>query len=241
MALVEMTIRREEIGAKLATGLEGWARSLGEASGHVDALRKMTVHVKGAGIPLHDYRAYQAKLFSFLIAGYGPGHFGGGGGADVRWPGHESVSANLEEALAKVDSVRLASFDKVWTDSLGVCLFATWVSGSQSTTAEALRHATGWDDFAAEEALGIGERIVNALRLIYQRRGFVKQNEFDYGARVTEAAPAGPTQGKSVEPFIRAMVDEYYRQMGWDVDTGYLTPATVERFGLWDLRVGDPV
>jgi aldehyde:ferredoxin oxidoreductase len=28
------------------------------------------------------------------------------------------------------------------------------------------------------------------------------------------------------------MVDEYYRQMGWDVETGLSTPDTLQRLGM---------
>ena len=43
---------------------------------------------------------------------------------------------------------------------------------------------------------------------------------------------AGPSKGLSIAPYLPAMVDEYYRQMGWNVETGLPTPDTLRRLGM---------
>jgi aldehyde:ferredoxin oxidoreductase len=42
----------------------------------------------------------------------------------------------------------------------------------------------------------------------------------------------GPFAGKSIMGSLDAMLDDYYRQMGWDEKTGKPLPETLERLGL---------
>lgn len=247
MALVEKTIKREGIGAKLAKGLKESARLLGDSHGHADEFRKITTHVKGAGINVHDWRTRDSILFGYLVAGSGPAHFGMGGDhrplLEAGVTGHQrstvGFSMNIEEAVGRVDAVRKSQLFKIWWDSLGICWFA--VSGvplALRTTVTAMQAATGWKDLTTDEALQVGERIINGLRLIYQKRGFTKDDEFDYGERYLESPPNGPAHGRSLEPYVSAMVDEYYRLMGWDVETGYVTNDGVKRLGLEEFAMG---
>ena len=78
----------------------------------------------------------------------------------------------------------------------------------------------------------VGERVTNLMRLMYGRRGFQKSDEFDVTPKHLETPPAGPSKGLSIEPYLPAMVDEYYRQMGGDVETGLPTPDTLRRLGM---------
>jgi aldehyde:ferredoxin oxidoreductase len=70
------------------------------------------------------------------------------------------------------------------------------------------------------------------MRLVYARRGFKKSDEFDISAKHLEPPPAGPSKGLSIEPYLPAMVDEYYSLLGWNVDTGLPTPETLRRLGM---------
>ncbi|MBI2321472.1 MAG: hypothetical protein HYU88_05125, partial [Chloroflexi bacterium] len=241
LVLVEKAIKREGLGRTLALGLREAAEELGRPRGLADELLGIAVHVKGDGINMHDWRPLQSAVFAHIVSGSGPAKFGlGSDHQPLEEIGYATptggVSDRREDALAKVDSVRKSQFCKMWWDSLGICWFACGgVPKALTFTAEATKHAVGWDDFTVAEALAVGERIVTSLRLIYQRRGFTKRDELDYGKRYTEPAAAGPARGKTIEPWIPAMVDEYYRQMGWDVETGYVRPECLRRLGIEEL------
>jgi aldehyde:ferredoxin oxidoreductase len=103
-----------------------------------------------------------------------------------------------------------------------------------------LAQAVGWNDFSSGEALTVGERVTNLMRLVYARRGFQKSDELDVTPKHLEPPPAGPSKGLSIAPYLPAMVDDYYRQMGWDVATGLPEAETLQRLGmdefLEDLR-----
>jgi aldehyde:ferredoxin oxidoreductase len=238
MELINRTIRREGIGAKLAEGLKALPRALGSETGVVEELRKRVLDVKGAGVVMHDHRQFWSVSFGEMIAGSGPCIQGEGTdmsphpelGYMEATPG---VARSLDEALARVEAVRRTQFAKLWWDSLGVCMFSVrGVQDSMLLTSQCLAQAVGWEDFSMEEALTVGERVTNLMRLVYARRGFKKADELDVSAKHLEAPPAGPAQGLSIEPYLPAMVDEYYRQMGWRVETGLPTPATLRRLGM---------
>lgn len=233
MALIEQMIKREGFGAVLAKGLKEAARTIGKG---VD---KFTVHIKGGGINLHDWRPVWSVLFGEVISGAGvcwqaPGVDAWAGEPDLGYLKHPpGMVDNLPQALEKVEQVRRTQIKKLWEDCLGVCWFATWgVKGVLTLAPKALAEAVGWDDFTSEEAMAVGERVTNMMRLIYAQRGFKKEDEFDVSPRLLEPPSSGAAKGKSLAPFLPQMVDEYYRQMGWQVETGFPTPETLARLGL---------
>jgi len=238
MDLIDKMIKHEGFGGKLATGLKEAPALLGREKGLVDEFSRITLHVKGGGINIHDWRPSWGAIFGFVVAGTGPSHQGRG----VDWVlepqlGYSNVMPGVvdtqEEALRKVDPVRQTQFAKLFWDSLGVCMFvAAGVKDSMRLSSRALAQAVGWDDFTPHEGLLCGERVTNLMRLVYARRGFNKSDEFDVSYRYLEPAPAGPSKGKTIAPYLPAMVDEYYRQMGWDVETGLPFPETLQRLDI---------
>lgn len=241
-ALVDLTLRREGFGALLAQGLKGAAAAIAKRKeGAVQLLReleKMSVHVKGTGINLHDWRPFWSFLFGQFIASSGPCHQAPGVDlyADPELGVRERMPSPVdtrEEALAKIQYVRRSQLKKLWEDCLGVCWFACWgVRDVVRLSSRALGQVVGWDDFTPAEALTVGERVVNLMRLVYARRGFTKADEFDISPRLLEAPPEGRAAGKTLAPFLPDMVDEYYRQMGWDVTTGLPTAELLARLGM---------
>jgi aldehyde:ferredoxin oxidoreductase len=54
-----------------------------------------------------------------------------------------------------------------------------------------------------------------------------------YGSTPTD----GPVAGKAIGLVINRMVEDYYRWMGWDPQTGKPTPDTLAKYGLeWVTR-----
>lgn len=245
VALIDQMLKREGFGALLAEGLRGAAAAIAtrrELDGRLQReLERIAVHVKGTGINLHDWRPFWSFLFGQFIASAGPCHQAQGADlyADqelgVREPMKSPVDSR-DEALAKIPYVRRSQLKKLWEDCLGVCWFACWgVRDVIRLSSRAIGQAVGWDDFTPEEALTVGERVVNLMRIVYSRRGFTKNDEFDISPRLLEPPPGGRAEGKTLAPFLPDMVDEYYRQMGWDVKTGLPGPELLERLGMGDF------
>jgi aldehyde:ferredoxin oxidoreductase len=241
MELIEMTIRREGIGAKLADGVKALPEALGREKGVVDQIRSRVLDVKGEGVIMHDLRHYWSAFFGAVIAGTGPSLQGEGSdlgprpdlGIDDAPPG---VAKSLDEALTKVGSVRRTQQAKLFWDTLGVCSFGlNGVKDSMVLTSRSLAQAVGWEGMDTREGFVVGERIANLMRVVYGRRGFHKSDEFDVSPRYLGITAEGTGSEKGIVEYLPDMVDDYYRRMGWDVDTGLPTLETLKRLGMTEF------
>jgi aldehyde:ferredoxin oxidoreductase len=241
MELINQAVSGEGFGAKLVQGIKAMPEAIGAEKGIADELRKKILDMKGGGAVMHDHRAAWSAFFCEMTAGYGASTQGRGTdtfprpdlGYDEITPG---VATNLGEAIDKVEPVYRTQLIKLFWDTLGICTFGTMgVPGSVRFTSTSLAQATGWEDFDEAEAFTVGERISNLLRLVYARRGFQKADEFDLSPRFLEITRVGPAQEEGIAPYLPAMVDEYYRLQGWNVETGIPTPETLERLGMTEF------
>jgi len=238
MELVNKAIRREGIGAKIAEGTKALPAALGTEKGLIEEMRRRVLDVKGAGVVMHDHRQFWSVLFGDMVAGTGP-CMQGDGTDMMKHPelGYfettHGIARNVGQAVGKVEAVHITQFAKLWWDCLGVCMFAArGVPDSVDIASKCLAQSVGWEDFSMQEALQVGERVTTLMRLVYARRGFKKADEFDVSPKHLEPPPAGPSKGLSIAPYLPAMVDEYYGQMGWNVKTGLPTAETIRRLGL---------
>jgi aldehyde:ferredoxin oxidoreductase len=129
------------------------------------------------------------------------------------------------EAVAKAerDSVIRSQF----LDSLVICHFT---AGGLKTVAEGLECVTGLGLDIAACLLG-GERTINLFRLFNIREGLTPSCD-TASPRLLEAPVDGPNKGRVLGPLIDQAVRAYYREMGWDEDTGRPLPATLEGLGI---------
>jgi len=89
---------------------------------------------------------------------------------------------------------------------------------------------TGWN-MTAEEARTVGLRAINLMRAFNIQAGITR--ELDQPSERYGSTPVdGPSQGISIQPHWDAMLDNYYRLLGWDVATGKPLPATLKTLGL---------
>ncbi len=129
----------------------------------------------------------------------------------------------------RVNSARESQYATLFYDSLGICNFGVkGVPESLRFTSGCLAQTVGWDGFDSAEALQVGERVTTLMRLVYTGRGFPKNGEFDTSI------------GGTGTPHSPARMDEYYRLMGWNVDTGRPTAETLARLGMHEF-IEDPV
>jgi aldehyde:ferredoxin oxidoreductase len=218
-------------GTVLAKGLKEAARLLGPEA------QACVLHIRGGGFNMHDWRpAWSVLLGQVVATGAGVCWQGPGVDALTTEPdlGYTEFAAPFKTA-GKAEAVAKTQIKKLWEDTLGVCWFACWgVSGVLDYASRAVALATGWSDFGADEAMRVGERMVNLQRLIAIKRGFKPEDEFDIAERLLEAPKVGAAAGKTIKPHLNGMVEEYYAIMGWDKDTAQPTTATLARVGLAD-------
>ena len=218
--LVQQMIERRDFGGKLTGDMKDVARALGAED--------LLVHVKGASINMHDWRPMWGALFGQIISGTGACH-------QIEYPqlAFDESDTNVGKKPEKVFETQK---EKLWEDNLGVCMFACQaVRDVVPLATKSLATATGWNDFTEEEALRVGERTINLMRLIAVGRGFKKSDELDVGKRLLEAPTGGPAAGIAMAPHLEAMVDRYYAAAGWDLNTGCPTQATIKRLGMEEV------
>jgi aldehyde:ferredoxin oxidoreductase len=118
-------------------------------------------------------------------------------------------------------------------DCLGVCRFCT---SDFSLTLECLNAVTGWD-VTIPEAMDVGRRAINYLRMYNFRNGLTKDMEAP-SVRYGSTPIDGPAAGIGIMEHWDAVRRNYYEQMGWDGQTGRPLPKTLEKLGLAHLIGG---
>jgi len=94
---------------------------------------------------------------------------------------------------------------------------------------DVLNAVTGWD-FDIWEALNVGKRAVNRLRVFAVRHGLKKEIEVP-SVRYGSSPVDGPNAGKYVMPYWDDLRNNYYNEMGWD-ENGRPLKETLDKFGL---------
>lgn len=99
-----------------------------------------------------------------------------------------------------------------FVDASGICLFAT-MSMPQEHLVSMVNHALGLElDVSA--MLRVGERIWNLERLFNLRAGLSRKDDSLPPRMLREPLAEGPAKGQIVP--LDKMLDEYYRERGWD-------------------------
>ncbi len=228
MTLIDQMVSGEGFGGRvLAKGLKEAAAILGPPA------EACVLHIRGGGINLHDWRPAWSVLLGQIVAGAGVCWQGPGVDAWTTEPdlGYTEIAEPFIRE-GKAEAVAKTQAKKLWEDSLGVCWFACWgVKDVLPNSAKAVSLATGWADFDRDEAMAVGERLINMQRIIALKRGFTAADEFDVSDRLLEAPTAGKAAGKSIKPHLKGMVQDYYGHMGWE-ENGRPSVATLEKVGL---------
>jgi aldehyde:ferredoxin oxidoreductase len=226
--LLEKAIKREGIGALIAEGPKATAEHFGG-----EAL-KAVAHIKGTGPNIHDWRSIMETLFSYMIAPAGPCHqaigtFDPDLGDEYMFP----LVGELFTPEGRAPGTKKRMLKKLHDDSLGVCWFSTMgLDRIGELTAQALEAVTGWEGMSREEGYEIGERVANLMQAFSVARGHTPASDLDIGGRWLEAPPSGLGKGMSLAPHLKDMIRDYYREMGWDPETGKPLPDTLARLGL---------
>ena len=233
LALIEQIAKRERFGDLLADGVRAAAQRLGR--GH-----EIAMQVKGLELFQADVRAMKAYGLGNAVASRGADHlrsepwfeFSGDREEGVRrygipetadrlaWKGKGLVVKDFEEKAAIADA-------------LGVCknTYNNMEVLDWEETAELLTAALG-ESWTGEEIRQVGERIVNAERIINARFGMGRKDD-TLPKRFLEE-PAGPKSSPSAGSVVELepMLDEYYAARGWDAQTGLPTRETLSRLSL---------
>ena len=216
--LLYMIAHRQGIGDLLAEGVMRASKKIGG-----EAAKCAIYTMKGNTPRGHDHRTRWFEMFDTCTSNTGTLETGPTGtyfgGAELQGPGYP-----MEISTAVAETKGMMIFE----DSLVLCRF----NGRMNLVleSEAVSAATGWD-FSSEEAKKAGLRAVNLMRAFNIRAGITK--ELDRPSSRYGSTPVdGPSKGKNIMVHWDEMLENYYRLMGWDTETGKPLPETLKALDL---------
>ena len=131
------------------------------------------------------------------------------------------------------ESLRLASCFMDLVNGLGLCAMA-FDDSAPPPLVEWINAATGWDK-TFRDYLWIGQRIKTVRHAFNVREGIaVSEIELPARARGIPPLSVGPNKGSA--PDFATARSEYYRAMGYDSETGWPLPETLDALGLDDVK-----
>jgi aldehyde:ferredoxin oxidoreductase len=223
LAILKRIACRQGSGNLWAEGVKRAAEKIGG-----EALNCAVYTLKGASPRGHDHRARWTEMIDTCLSNTGTIEVG---------PGMPIVKElGMSPPKDPFDAIELSTFNamvsgrRLFEDSLVICFFC---GQDLKMMTDALSAITGWD-FDIREAMTVGRRIVNQLRVFNFRHGLTKDIEAP-SVRYGSTPIDGPAQGKAIMPHWEALRRNYYQKMGWDPETGKPLPETLTKLGLAHL------
>jgi aldehyde:ferredoxin oxidoreductase len=238
LQMIEKIARRDGIGDVLAEGIAEAAKVFGQGA------ERFAMESKGNPFPAHMPRAKPSLCLAYAVSPFGADHqssehdyFVEPGATELTQERATSLGLlwSAEPSELNLDKVRLYAYTQ-WAygmlDSLDLCqfCFSGWGLYSFDQVVELVRAATGWST-SLWELMKLGERRTNLLRAFNAREGFTRADD-RLPERVFEPLIGGDKAGQATdrEQWVRAL-ENYYRLVGWDVETGNPTRIKLAELG----------
>jgi aldehyde:ferredoxin oxidoreductase len=220
MALIEKIGRREGFGHLLAEGTKRASETIGKDS------YKFAMHSKGQEFAAYEPRALVGMGLMYATSTPGANHSYGptlGGERDVlkdmlTHKGKGKLNLKTQNSYCLQDSMIFCAFSRFGMDDARRLKFTN--------------ATTDWD-YSEEEAILIADRIYTLERLFNVREGFSRADDALPWRCLNEPLPDGPAKGNTVP--LELMLKDYYKERGWNQDSGLPEQETIERLGLIDL------
>jgi aldehyde:ferredoxin oxidoreductase len=233
--LTEMIALREGFGNILAEGSVRAAEKIGRGT------ERFVMTVKKQEIAGQEPRAQKSMGLAAVTAARGADHLyafpvldEAGFDKEIKERFGEQYLPEMADRLnPKYKGIMVKECEDfmVMVESVGLCKYGTQIPPEfyYDDVAQALKIHNGLD-LTSEELQTIGERIVNLNRLFNVARGVTRSDDQLPDRLTKEGAPKGPSPGQVVE--LNQMLDEYYEQRGWNLESGLPTMDTLKRLGL---------
>jgi len=220
---------REGIGDLLADGSRAAAERIGKGS------EKYAMHVKGLELPAYDVRGAKAHGLNYATSFTGADHCRGYAFQEIFGiPVPHEVDRFSAEGKGKLtmwnQDIRTAT-----TDAPTMCAFLldmAVVGIAAQNTASLMEAVTGFT-YTPDDILQVGERINNLAHAFNVREGLTRADDTLPERLLTEPLKGGASKGHFISrEELDQMLDEYYAERGWDVETGVPTREKLEELGL---------
>lgn len=234
--ILEKIVFRQGIGDVLANGVRKAAEIIGKGS------EKFAIHVKGLEGPAHDPRSGKLLGIAYGTANRGMCHIHPLEGmaydrGKMEW-GMKAHGVTDPETLDRWDekgkgtNCAILQRGLILPDILCTCKFMSYTGLTPEHWVDMLSATTGWD-MDAEELIKVGERVHTLQRMFNMREGLRRKDDM-LPKRVLSVPEFGAYKDNEecVIHSYEALLDEYYKACGWDIETGIPTPEKLEELGL---------
>ncbi|MFZ3070430.1 MAG: aldehyde ferredoxin oxidoreductase family protein [Anaerolineaceae bacterium] len=236
----KMALRDGFLGEIMADGSKAAAEKLGRGS------EQYVVTAGGVEMPMHDPRCWPGFGYGYALDPT-PGHHCQGtvGFMEHGWKDAELMDSGVEYDHSQLPATKYDFENKGYYlkilnnwfhffNGTGMCILARYAGYFRYPMIDCVKAVTGWDDLTMGEALITGERI-NTVRHLFNVREGINHKDFALPERVigNPPLPDGPTAGVTIpQDEIRI---EYYKELGWNLESDMPSEETLEKLGLTDL------
>ena len=222
-AMLKKIANREGCGEHFAEGVKHAAETKGG-----EAMKCAIYTQKGASPRGHDHRGVWMELIDTCVSNTGTIETGG----PLAQPAVLGVTPPKDRFDPEGNARQNAQLNggRQFEDCLGTCRFCTT---DFQLTVDCLNAVTGWD-FTIADAMAVGLRAINRLRMFNFRHGLTKEVEAP-SVRYSSTPVDGPVKGIGIAEHWDKIRSIYYKEMGWDPETGKPLPDTLEKLGLDEL------
>ena len=226
LGMLHNIAHRNGFGDILAAGAAMAAERIGGG-----ALNHAVTTKKNMSPKCIDIRGLPGRCLAFAIGSSGPRNehspalHAGAPDPELGFP----QGIDMRSTHRQAEAARKGGLRKVFIDASAVCSFT--IPPPQMTNLLGAFDAAAGRRISFEEAMTIGERILNVQRCFNIRHGLLPEDD-DLEERLLTGPSEGPAKGISARPHLRGMVREYYQLMGWDIKTGKPLRNTLRRLGL---------
>jgi aldehyde:ferredoxin oxidoreductase len=218
VALTEKIVRKEGFGDILADGSRKASQIIGKGS------EEFAMQIGGRELPAHDTRWDPSLAIIYALEPTPANHCQANQNL-----GHKDIGEvfpdvdfstcageNKTKYLGRAKEIRVLSSLIHTVNCTGMCLFA-WGCTDIRNHASYLSAITGWD-IDVSELLKTGERIMNMRQAFNIREGF-NQLEYEIPGRMLGRPPLTDGKTKGITLDWEEMIEEYYSEMDWDIQT----------------------
>ncbi|MEE8355151.1 MAG: aldehyde ferredoxin oxidoreductase family protein [Candidatus Bathyarchaeia archaeon] len=231
LALIDKIARREGFGDVLADGTRMAATRLGRGM-------DLTMQVKGLDIIMADPRGLKGFGLGYAVSSRGGDHLRSEPFLELEDdPEIGERMFGVPDAtmrLAYRGKGKLVSYFEDWNaviDALEPCknIMQNMEILTFDLASKVIEATTGLQMTPAE-IRRVGERIINVERAFNVREGIRRKDDTLPRRFREEPLTEGASKGTVFE--LEPMIDEYYGERGWDLETGIPTAETLKRLGL---------
>ncbi len=217
LKMVDLIAQREGLGDLLGQGVKKASKEIGRGSSF------FAIHGKGLELGGYECRPYWGQALQFTFSPRGGCHH------DMGLPARAEMAMGTgKELKGKGQFVKALALTSTVYDSGVLCTFSKMVLGLDNP--RRLISAIWGQEVSNEELKLIAERILTLERAIITRFGVRRKDDLLPERFTKEGYPDQAHLG-SVVP-LEELKDQFYKAMGWDVDTGVPTAQKLKELGL---------